>query len=103
MNEADSELTKRLKKAIIDDLTTNRKPEPKTVPAFAIAFDPQTMLIRIAHARQFDFQVALVYIRVCDLKGQLAKIMAAEIAIEAQLSEDYGRAMGGLDPVRFDG
>jgi hypothetical protein len=100
--EADTELVRRLKQALVADMTANRQPPPKTVPAFAMAYDKLTGLVRIAHARQFDVDVQIVYVRPCDLKGQLVKIMELEIAMEAQLTAAYGRAMGGHDPVGFD-
>lgn len=98
----DSALIKRIKAALVADMTANRLPPPKSLPAFAIAHDPQTGLFRIGHARQFDVAVEIVYVRACDLKGQIIRVMQAEIMVEAQLSDAYGRAMLGLDPVTFD-
>lgn len=98
---AHSEIMVRLRKALVDDMTVNRKPEPQTLPAIAVSYDPQTQLFRIAHARLLDFRVEIVYLRSCDLKMQLAKVMELEASAEAQLSPEYGRAMAGMDQLNF--
>jgi hypothetical protein len=97
----ESEIMQRLRKALVEDLTLNARPEPKTLPAILVAYDPKTQLFRIAHARLLDFRVEIVYLRVCDLKQQLAKVLQVEAEVEAGLSPEYGRAMAGLDQIAF--
>jgi hypothetical protein len=98
---AESEIMQRLRKALVDDLTVNARPDPKTLPAILVAYDPKTQLFRIAHARLLDFRVEIVYLRVCDLKQQLARVLNIEAEVEAGLSPEYGRAMAGLDQIAF--
>jgi hypothetical protein len=71
------------------------------VPAFLIAFDPTTGLFRIAHARPLDVAVQLVYLRLCDIKAQLAHILTLEAQVEAQLSPEWGQALAGGESTRF--
>ncbi len=96
------EIIKRLTKALTDDLAFNRNPPPTTVPAMLVMHDPQTSLIRIAHARQLDLHVEIVYLRVADLKKTLAGILQLEAMVESTFNPDLGRALGGELPLSFD-